>query len=71
MNQIKIKEEEIYRVKDLIPMHEIDLMKIIVTKQNWNFFLIKYNVNEKEKPLKIRLTNAHRIGLKKICKVTW
>ena len=60
MNQIELKDEKIYQAEDVIPLNEVDLNKIIIAKQNLKFFPIKYIVNEKEKPLRIRLANTYR-----------
>lgn len=42
MNQIKLKYKEMYQPEDVSPLHEIDLNRIIVAKQNWKFLPIKY-----------------------------
>ena len=66
MNQIKLKYKEIYQPEDVCPLHEIDLNRIIVAKQNWKFLPIKYIFNGKEKPPRNRPTNAYRTIIKEL-----
>ena len=76
MEQIKLKLGEICQLEEVIPLHEIDLKKNIVPKENFKLYWINYIVKTKKIPLRIGLKWAYdrihnelyKIGRQKLTK---
>lgn len=52
MEQIKVENEVVYQPEDVILLHKIDFKKIIVSKENFGIFLIKYNAETEREAAK-------------------
>ena len=67
MKEIKFENEAVYQAEDVTPLQETDLKKIIVSKENFENFLIKYIVETGEKLLRVNLKCVYGAFKRGLC----